>query len=225
MKSFKGINILVTAGPTREYIDPVRYISNDSSGIMGLALVNSATRLNASVTLIHGPLTMVPQKGVRRLAVVSAGEMFRAVKKNYGSADIIIMAAAVSDFRPAKYYEHKLKKTIGLSGHRTIELVPNPDILSWLGKNRRKNQVIIGFALETKNLIKNARKKLLEKKCDMIVANYSSAIGQGKSSVKILTQKGVKDITRRSKPAVAKTILNQIGKLLPKQLTAHSGKL
>ncbi|MBI2091388.1 MAG: phosphopantothenoylcysteine decarboxylase [Deltaproteobacteria bacterium] len=218
--------ILITAGPTREYIDPVRYISNDSSGEMGFALAEAAKKTGAKVTLICGPLSVghlfeknpakcrtlkggYRQISVRHLNVVSAREMFEAVKKNYKKADIIIMAAAVADWRPFRCSSLKLKKrTIAPSGHRTIALVQNPDILAWLGKHKRPNQILIGFALETENLLKNAQNKLKNKKCDVIVGNLAKNIGKKGGSAVIITKNGYKKhIKNTSKKAIAKAIL------------------
>lgn len=214
--------ILITAGPTREYLDPVRYISNDSSGTMGLALARSATALKASVTLIHGPINQYPPQGVRPFSVVSGREMFARVKKCYRSADIIICAAAVADWRPAKYSKRKIKKGKGRGKKKAssfvllpssfasehISLVKNPDILAWLGKHKRKNQLLIGFALETDNLVKNAYAKLKAKNCDIIVANMASIIGKESSSAIVITRTGLKfSINNRSKTSLAKTIL------------------
>ncbi|PIR17464.1 MAG: hypothetical protein COV46_04020 [Deltaproteobacteria bacterium CG11_big_fil_rev_8_21_14_0_20_49_13] len=204
------LKVLITAGPTREYLDPVRYISNDSSGAMGLALARSATALKASVTLIHGHIKKYPPLGVRPFSVVSGREMFESVKKCYRSADIIICAAAVADFRPAKYSRQKIKKTHALTHLRTyaLHLIPNPDILAWLGKHKRKNQLLIGFALETDNLVKNAYAKLKAKNCDIIVANMANVIGKESSSATVITRTGLKfSINNRSKNSLAKTIL------------------
>lgn len=202
MKALSGKSIVITAGPTREYIDPVRYISNDSSGKMGFALAAEAVKLGARVTLIAGPVDQVPPKGVRHLSVVSAKEMFVKVKKYYKNADIIICSAAVADFRPAKFSKHKIKKNVASklaltktgrasSAATTLKLIRNPDILAWLGGHKKVGQRLIGFALETKNLIKNAKTKLMGKNCDLIIANYSSAIGSDKSSAVFLNKDGI----------------------------------
>jgi len=204
------LKVLITAGPTREYLDPVRYISNDSTGTMGLALARSATDLKASVTLIHGPISAPPPISVRHLRVVSGREMFAAVKKCYRSADIIICSAAVADFRPAKFSRQKIKKTYALTHSRTyaLRLIPNPDILAWLGKHKRKNQLLIGFALETNDLVKNAKAKLKSKNCDIIIANMADVIGKKTSTAVIITKTGLKfSVKSCSKIKLAKTIL------------------
>jgi len=162
-----GKNVLVTAGPTREYIDPVRFISNPSSGKMGAAMADAAVRLGGDVTLLKGPGTIASTERMQIKEFTSAEDLFRLIKKTADS-DVIIMSAAVSDFRPAKIHGQKVKKD-DASDH--IDLVQNPDILKWIGKNRRDDQHLIGFAMETENLVENARKKLSEKNIDWICAN------------------------------------------------------
>jgi phosphopantothenoylcysteine synthetase/decarboxylase len=216
----RKINILITAGPTREYIDPVRYISNDSSGEMGLALADAAKNAGAKVTLIHGPITKVPPLSIRYLNVVSAQEMFAAVKKNYKKADIIILAAAVADWRPKRFAKSKIKKpplpNPPPRGGReregvTLKLIENPDILAWLGNHRLKKQTLVGFALETENLLKNSQNKLKNKKCDVIVGNLAKNIGKKDGSALILTKNGYKKhIKNCSKKTIAKAILTTI---------------
>lgn len=163
----KGKKVVVTAGPTREYIDPVRFISNPSSGKMGFAMAEAAYELGGEVTLIHGPVSLDPPEGIQSFEIGSTDELFEAVKK-YAEADVIIMAAAVSDFTPAESHKHKVKKT---KADTSLELKPTPDILQWLGEHRREGQTLIGFAMETEDLLKNARTKLQKKKADWIVAN------------------------------------------------------
>jgi len=203
--------VLITAGPTREYLDPVRYLSNDSSGHMGFELAKAAIKRGMDVTLIAGPVALDTPKGAKRVDITSAEEMFREVKRRYKKADVVIMAAAVSDWRPARYSPHKLKKTHALKRLSSYALAPTPDILAWLGKNRRRGQIIVGFALETGALLKNASAKMRNKNCDMIVANLSSAIGGQKSSVTILTKrKKPKKIATANKSTVAEKIICEI---------------
>ncbi|MDX1672637.1 MAG: phosphopantothenoylcysteine decarboxylase, partial [Balneolaceae bacterium] len=162
-----GKTVLVTAGPTREYLDPVRFISNPSSGKMGFAMAAAARELGAEVLLIHGPVQLDPPAGVKAIEIESTSELFEQVRE-HASADVVIMAAAVSDFTPVEYREHKVKK----SGRGTeLKLKPTQDILSWLGDHRKNGQVLIGFAMETRSLIENANKKRKKKKIDWIVAN------------------------------------------------------
>lgn len=163
-----GKKILVTAGPTREFIDPVRFISNPSSGKMGLAMAEAARNLGGDVTLLMGPATIeIPDRfsGVERFE--SAEELFELVK-THSDADVVIMAAAVSDFKPATFIGQKQKKG---DIEQTLELVENPDILKWLGSRKKESQVLIGFAMETENLLENAQKKLRKKNLDWICAN------------------------------------------------------
>ena len=183
----KRRRILITAGPTREYIDPVRYISNDSSGQMGFALARAAAELGLDVALIAGPVNLPTPEGVKRTDVISAREMQRAAMKLAKRADVIVMAAAVADWRPARPATGKIKKTARAP---SIALIENPDILAELGRRRKAGQVIIGFALETSQLEENARKKLSRKGCDWIVANSASAIGARASRAVLLGKPG-----------------------------------
>jgi phosphopantothenoylcysteine decarboxylase/phosphopantothenate--cysteine ligase len=203
--------VLITAGPTREYIDPVRYISNDSSGRMGCALAKAALELGCEVTLIAGPIAIEKPKGAHGIAVISAREMRTAVLKEARDADVIIMAAAVSDWRPAKCSKRKLKRTDGSSNDRTIELTPNPDILAELCAKRKPGQIIAGFALESNHLERNARDKLKRKACDWIVANGVQAIGSGASSAVLFSARGGKiNLPPLPKEDLAMVILSHI---------------
>ncbi|MDP3730759.1 MAG: phosphopantothenoylcysteine decarboxylase [Candidatus Omnitrophota bacterium] len=159
-------HILVTAGPTREKIDPVRYISNYSTGVFGYEIANAAKRRGLSVTLISGPTLLTPPEKVKFVSVESADDMRAAVLKFLNWSDCVIMTAAVADWRPRRSARRKMKK----SGARNIELVENPDILAEVGR-LKKRRVVVGFALETENLEKNALKKLKDKNLDIIVAN------------------------------------------------------
>jgi phosphopantothenoylcysteine decarboxylase / phosphopantothenate---cysteine ligase len=165
-----GKKVLVTAGPTREFLDPVRFISNPSSGKMGFAMAEAAHALGADVTLLYGPTTTPVPNRVQSESFTSADELFELVKK-YADSDIIIKAAAVSDFKPSKQDDQKTKK---LNADLTINLERNPDILAWLGERKPENQVLIGFAMETENLLQNAKMKLKSKNLDWICANSLS---------------------------------------------------
>lgn len=200
--------VLITAGPTREYIDPVRYISNDSSGRMGFALARAARARGFGVTLIAGPVALETPEGVARIGVTSAGEMRTAVMKCRSRADIIIMAAAVADFAPAKISMQKIKKTHNMKS-MSLKLSRTPDILAELGHKKRPGQTIVGFALETESIEKNARKKLIEKNCDWIVANSHRSIG-GKMSRAILIHrsKGTIRLPMQDKRDLAKIIIS-----------------
>ncbi|MGD8426757.1 MAG: bifunctional phosphopantothenoylcysteine decarboxylase/phosphopantothenate--cysteine ligase CoaBC, partial [Balneolaceae bacterium] len=162
-----GKKVVITAGPTREPIDPVRFISNPSSGKMGLAMAEAAQKLGAHVTLIHGPIHIPTPDGIETIEINTAQELFEQVKRHH-DADVVIMAAAVSDFSPKVFHNQKVKKD---TADTTLELRKTPDILAWLGNHKTDRQVLIGFAMETENLIENAQKKLTEKKSDWIVAN------------------------------------------------------
>lgn len=177
-----SLTFLITAGPTREYLDPVRYFSNASSGAMGYALADSALRRGHKVLLISGPVDLKKPDGAVVKNVVSARDMFNAVKKNYKKADIFIGAAAVADWRPKIKSKDKIKKN-GQSVD--INFIPNPDIVKFLG-GVKGEKVLVGFALESSKLLANARKKLKEKNMDLIVANYPDAIGSNKASAWIL---------------------------------------
>jgi len=191
------MRFLITAGGTREYIDPVRFISNASSGKMGYALARAALKAGHKVILISAS-DLQPPVGMDFVGVESAQEMFRAVKKFFSKCDCLIMAAAVADFTPARPAKTKIKKT-GKSP--TIKLKPTPDILRWAAKHKNESlhrtpnggaashrpRIIVGFALEDRNLRQNAEKKLKEKNLDMIIANAPDAIGSDKSTVYIKT--------------------------------------
>ncbi|MBD3616456.1 MAG: bifunctional phosphopantothenoylcysteine decarboxylase/phosphopantothenate--cysteine ligase CoaBC [Gracilimonas sp.] len=163
----EGKKVVVTAGPTREHIDPVRFISNPSSGKMGIAMAEAAQSLGADVTLIHGPLSVSKPENIHSISITSTADLFDAVKK-YADADVVIMAAAVSDFSPTEIHQQKVKKT---AGENSIKLKRTQDILAWLGDHKKEGQVLIGFAMETENLIENATSKLKKKNADWIIAN------------------------------------------------------
>lgn len=171
-----GLNILVTAGPTREALDPVRFLSNHSTGKMGYAAAARAAMRGARVTLVSGPTALETPFGVSRVDVVSARDMHDAVLSRAKEQDIIIKAAAVGDYRPAETASEKLKKR---ADDMTVPLVRNPDILQELGRGKRVGQLLCGFAMETQNLLANAEEKLRNKNCDMLVANSLRDLGAG----------------------------------------------
>ncbi len=171
-----GRRVLVTAGPTQEAMDPVRFLSNHSSGKQGFAIAARAAMRGAEVTLVSGPAALDTPKGVRRVDVVSAREMYEAVMQRADAQDMIVKAAAVGDYRPAEQADEKLKKG---DGELSVTLARNPDILAALGTRKRKNQLLCGFAMETQNLIENAADKLRRKNCDMLVANSLRDRGAG----------------------------------------------
>jgi phosphopantothenoylcysteine decarboxylase/phosphopantothenate--cysteine ligase len=210
-RDFQNKKILVTAGPTREPIDPVRYISNRSSGKMGYALAEAAVLRGGNVVLISGPTNLEPPAGLYKfIPVETAREMQKAVLENFSWADVIIKAAAVADYRPKNYSTEKIKKR---DGEMNLELVKNPDILQELGE-KKTTQVLIGFAAETEDLEENAAKKLNNKKLDFIVVNDVTQEGAGFGSdtniVKIIHRDGrVEAFPRMSKKDVADIILDR----------------
>jgi phosphopantothenoylcysteine decarboxylase/phosphopantothenate--cysteine ligase len=178
------MRFLITAGGTREYIDPVRFISNASSGKMGYALARAALKTGHKVTLITAPTALKPPAGVEVIRVESAAEMFSAVKERFAGCDCLIMAAAVSDYAPARPSKTKLKKQ---AAKLTLELKPTPDILKWAGRQKKPGQTLVGFALEDRDLRANAERKMREKHLDMIVANTPGAIGADTSTLHVKT--------------------------------------
>lgn len=173
-KELDGKRVLITAGPTHEYIDPVRFIGNPSSGKMGFCLAQVASTLGAHVQLISGPTKLHALEGVHLTRVTSAQEMFKAVQEHFSSCDVALFSAAVSDFRPLECADHKLKKTNNYHSLTHIDLVENPDILQHMGA-AKTHQIVVGFAAETNNVVSYAREKLITKHADMIVANKVSA--------------------------------------------------
>jgi phosphopantothenoylcysteine decarboxylase/phosphopantothenate--cysteine ligase len=215
---FFGKTILVTAGPTREEIDPVRFLSNYSSGKMGYAIASAAANRGAKVVLVSGPVHLPQPKGVNRICVSSAQEMYDAVMNNAEQSDIIVKAAAVADFRPVARGEQKTKK--GDAETLSIELQRNPDILAELGQEKG-DKLLIGFAAETEELLKHATDKLQKKNLDMIVANDVTQEGAGfdgdTNVVRLLTSDGnVEDLPRMSKVEVAERLLDRILEMLAK---------
>ena len=175
-KDMAGKKVLVTAGPTREAVDPVRFISNHSTGKMGYAVARRAMMRGAEVTLVSGPVSIDPPPFVKVVNVTSAQEMFEAVSKNAAESDFIIKAAAVADYTPKNTAGEKIKKA---DGDMAIELKRTVDILKWLGENRKAGQVICGFSMETKDVIENSKKKLSAKNIDAIAANSLRESGAG----------------------------------------------
>ena len=199
------MHFLITAGGTREYIDPIRFISNASSGKMGYALALAAIKAGHKVTLISAS-DLQPPVGVDFVGVDSAAEMFAAVKRSFAKCDCLIMAAAVADYTPAKPARTKIKKTNKIL---TLKLKPTVDILDWARKHKRKNQIVVGFALEDKAIRTSAEKKLKGKNLDMIIANTVAAIGSDRVSVQIKTpdRKWLK-LPHTTKTKIAKKIVD-----------------
>ncbi|MBO5238409.1 MAG: bifunctional phosphopantothenoylcysteine decarboxylase/phosphopantothenate--cysteine ligase CoaBC [Lachnospiraceae bacterium] len=210
-KDMIGKRVLVTAGPTRESIDPVRFISNHSTGKMGYAIARVAMERGADVTLISGPVDIAPPPFVKVVPVVSAEDMFRAVKQYSPEADIVIKSAAVADYTPAVVAEEKIKKQ---ESDSSLTLVRTTDILKWLGENRREGQFLCGFSMETENMLENSKAKLAKKNIDMIVANNLKVPGAGfgvdTNVVTLITKDEVVELPQMSKEDVAERILDAI---------------
>lgn len=170
-----GKKVLVSAGPTREYIDAVRFMSNPSTGKMGFAMAEAARDAGAQVVLVHGPVSLAKPEGVETVSVTSALDMLAAVQ-SHADADVVVMSAAVSDFRAKQRFDHKVSK---VDAGLTIEFEPNPDILATLGKSKREGQILIGFAMETGDLANRAMEKLRKKNLDAILANALNEPGAG----------------------------------------------
>lgn len=212
-QDFKGKRALVTAGPTQESIDPVRYITNHSSGKMGYAVARQAMLRGAEVTLVSGKVNLPPVPFVKMIYITTAEDMYNAVTAEFENTDIVIKAAAVADFRPKRIADDKLKKADGMDN---IELEPTKDILKELGKNK-KNRFICGFSMETKNMTENSRKKLENKNLDMIVCNNLKVEGAGfqgdTNVVTIIDKTNTTELGIMSKTEVADKILDRIAEI------------
>ena len=205
------MKILITAGATRERIDPVRFISNRSSGKMGYALANSAIKSGHDVTLISGPVALIPKKGIKLVNVESAAEMACEIRRSAKSADIIIMAAAVADYRPKNVSDEKIKKT---DGDWILQLERTEDILASLGQEKL-SACLVGFAAETSDLIENAERKLKDKNLDWIIANDVSMLDRGfgtdDNAVTMISGSGEKiELPLQNKNLLADRILSEI---------------
>lgn len=207
-----GETLLITAGPTHEKIDPVRYLTNRSSGRMGYALAEAALRRGARVLLVSGPTALMPPGTAETTRVESAEEMRQAVLELLPKATVVIKTAAVSDFRPKASAEQKIKRR----GPMTLELEPTDDILAEIGR-RKQDQIVVGFAAETENVLENARKKLLSKSLDAIVVNDVSREGIGfdseRNAVTIITEHEVTEVPETTKWEVAQRVLDQVVRL------------
>ena len=219
-KDMAGLNVLVTAGPTEEAVDPVRFITNHSSGKMGYAIARMAARRGANVTLVSGRTALPREPFVETVDVLSAEDMFNAVTERAPEMDIIIKAAAVADFTPANPASEKIKKadlavdTFAGTGGMSISLSPTRDILAYLGEHRQEGQFLCGFAMETQDLLKNAAEKLVKKNVDMICANSLRTKGAGFAGdtniVTIMTKDGINQLPLMSKLEAADAILDEI---------------
>ena len=206
-----GKKVLVTAGPTAEAIDPVRFITNHSTGKMGYAIAKAAMERGAEVTLVSGPVAIEPPMFVEVVNVRSAAEMADAVKAKAGECDIIIKSAAVADYRPKVVADEKIKKS---DAEASIELERTEDILSFLGANKKPGQLVVGFSMETENMLENSKAKLKKKNVDMIVANNLRTAGAGFGTntnvVTLITPEDAKELPIMSKEEVANAIFDEI---------------
>ena len=208
------LKILITAGPTVEFIDPVRFISNLSTGHMGNELAKVSKKRNKKVTLVSGLTNTERTSGIKHISVVTANDMQKVIKKELKKNNVLIMASAVADFKPKSFSKRKVKSKSAFN----LKLTNNTDILKSLSKKDRKNKIIVGFALETENLIENARKKLKDKAIDLIVANKvtkkKSPFGKGKKEVYLIDRAGkqrcLKNVT---KSVIARAILDRVEEL------------
>ncbi len=210
-KDLTGKKILITAGATREPIDPVRFITNHSSGKMGIALARAAMLRGAEVTLVSAHTDTAPPMFVRTLAVTTAQDMFEAVTKEAETADYVIKAAAVADYTPVSAADHKLKKS---DQDLTIDLKRTKDILKYLGEHKKKGQILCGFAMETEDLLENSRKKLESKNCDLICANSlreeGAGFGTDTNRITLLTRETETKLDLMTKEQAAHRILDAI---------------
>ena len=204
------MRIVISAGPTREAIDPVRFITNRSTGKMGYAIARAAVKMNLQTVLVSGPVNLTPPEGVEFVPVESAAEMAEAMKNAAADADIIVMAAAVADYRPKQYSTSKVKKS---DGDMCIELERTEDILLSLGKNKKPGQILVGFAAETDDLLQNAQGKLERKNLDYIAANIVGVPGRGfgadNNAITLLGRDGSKtEFALQSKEDLAESLLS-----------------
>ena len=210
-KDLKGKKSLVTAGPTREAIDPVRYITNHSTGKMGYAIAKTAALRGAEVTLVSGPAEVEPPMFVNFVPVVTAKDMFEAVTSRSDEMDAVIKAAAVADYRPKFVNTEKTKKK---DGDMAIELERTDDILKWLGEHKKDSQFLCGFSMETEHMVENSKKKLEKKHIDMVAANNLKVAGAGfgvdTNIMTLITKEGEKELPLMSKEDVANAILDEI---------------
>ena len=207
-QTLAGKNVLISAGPTQESLDPVRFLSNHSSGKQGYAIAKAAKELGANVTLVAGPCALNDIEGVNMVHVTSAQDMFEAIKEVYQNQDYIIMAAAVADYRPEIVADQKIKKA---DEEITFRFVKNPDILAYIGEHKKPSQIVCGFAMETQNLEENAKRKLEEKNCDMLIANNLFTEGAGFQTdtnvVTLFKRNSIDHLPKQSKEELGYTIL------------------
>ena len=213
-KDLAGVHVTVTAGPTQESLDPVRFLTNHSSGKMGYAIAREAMLRGAEVTLISGPVALKPVPGVKLVKITTAQDMLEAVQAALPQTDILIKAAAVADYRPATVADEKLKKK---DGELSIPLERTADILAWVSENRHEGLFVCGFSMETENMLENSRGKLIKKGLDMIVANNLKTQGAGfgveTNVVTLITRDEIKELPLMGKDEVAGKLLDEIQKM------------
>ena len=217
-RDLAGRRVMVTAGPTVEPIDPVRYLTNRSSGKTGYAIARAAAARGADVTLVSGPVALPEPEGVRTVHVETAREMLSAAQRAFAAADIAVFSAAVADMRPREAAAHKLKKGAGDARLDTLELVENPDILATLGAAKRPGQVVVGFAAETDDVVANAQRKLSSKHADLVVGNVvggGRAFGTDDNEVWFVTAEETYGLPLMSKDRLADRILDVAASFLP----------
>lgn len=212
-KDMQGLRVTVTAGPTQESLDPVRYLTNHSTGRMGYAIAREAMLRGAEVTLISGPVSLAPPPFVKVVPVVTAQDMFEAVAARLNDTDILIKAAAVADYRPAHVAEEKIKKN-GAGDLDQLALERTQDILGWVAQHRHEGLYVCGFSMETQNMLENSAAKLEKKKLDMVVANNLKVAGAGfgvdTNVVTLITKNGAQELPLMSKNEVAGQLLSAI---------------
>ena len=212
-KDMSGLKVLVTAGPTREALDPVRYLTNHSTGKMGYAIAKAAAARGASVTLVSGPVNLKKPPYMEVVDIVSAQDMFDAVTSRAPDQDIIIKAAAVADYRPATVAEDKIKKS-GNDSDLSLPLARTSDILAWLGEHRAPGQFLCGFSMETRDMVANSKKKLEKKHIDLIAANNLKQAGAGfgvdTNVLTLIAADGAKELPLMSKEEAAHALLDEI---------------
>ena len=207
-----GKKVLITAGPTREYLDPIRFISNRSSGKMGYAIAEEAYKRGAQVTVVSGPVSINTYADIEIIHVQTASQMYQKVKDIYAQYDILIFSAAVADYRPKTTNKNKIKKEN--KDEVVIELIKNPDILKFVGENKKPGQIIVGFSAETENVLENSQKKLEAKNADLIVANNVLEEGAGfdvdTNIVTLISKEKIENLPKMNKSEVAKRIFDHV---------------
>jgi phosphopantothenoylcysteine decarboxylase / phosphopantothenate---cysteine ligase len=207
----QNANVLITAGPTREFLDDVRYLGNPSTGLMGVELAKAARAAGCDVTVVCGPTHLQPPPGVRWINVVSAQDMLHAVAERFDDCDVFIAAAAVADYRPKDRLAGKYKKG---PKQITLELVKTTDILKTMGKRRRDDQILVGYSLEVQDALKHGLKKLKAKRCDLMVVNSPGHFGANTEHVRIISERGlVVEMPPTGKAAVAAKVIELVSAL------------